>query len=95
MFWLKRCPRCSGDLYGDRDQYGAYVSCLQCGLTRDVLSNVGEPVILGAEPQVTIPLVQEEGEKRRRISHGGRHFARTFAFNFNRDSQGSRAQPAA
>ena len=79
MFWLKRCPRCSGDLYSDHDQYGAYVSCLQCGLVRDVVSDLGEPLKLGAEAQVAVPLAQEEGEKRRRISHGGRHFAKTFA----------------
>ena len=90
MFWLKRCPRCSGDLYSDRDQYGDYVSCLQCGLTRDVVSSLGEPLRLGTEPEVAVPLAQEEGKQRRRISHGGRHFARTFAFN-----QDSRTQPAA
>ena len=95
MFWLKRCPRCSGDLYDDHDQYGAYVSCLQCGLARDLVGNLGEPLRLGAEPQVAAPLAQEEGRKRRRISHGGRHFARTFAFNFNQDSQGSRTKSVA
>ena len=31
MFWLKNCPRCHGDLFQERDQYGWYVSCLQCG----------------------------------------------------------------
>ena len=31
MFWLKSCPRCHGDLFQERDQYGRYVSCLQCG----------------------------------------------------------------
>ena len=95
MFWLKRCPRCSGDLYSDQDQYGAFVSCLQCGLARDVVSNLGEPVRLSSGPQVAAPLPQEEGKKRRRISHGGRHFARTFAFNLNQGSQDSRTRSAA
>ena len=31
MFWLKRCPKCQGDLHGDRDMHGSYVACLQCG----------------------------------------------------------------
>jgi uncharacterized C2H2 Zn-finger protein len=31
MFWLKCCPRCSGDLYEDRDRYGSYVNCMHCG----------------------------------------------------------------
>ena len=36
MFWLKRCPRCEGDLYEDSDIYGHYIACVQCGyyLTR-------------------------------------------------------------
>ena len=31
MFWLKCCPRCQGDLYEDKDTYGRYVACMQCG----------------------------------------------------------------
>jgi hypothetical protein len=31
MMWFKRCPRCHGDLYGNRDVYGRYVACFQCG----------------------------------------------------------------
>lgn len=31
MFMLKGCPRCHGDLYQDRDIYGEYAVCLQCG----------------------------------------------------------------
>jgi hypothetical protein len=31
MFWFKICPRCCGDLSEDRDQYGRYISCIQCG----------------------------------------------------------------
>ena len=31
MFWLKCCPRCEGDLYEDKDTYGRYLACLQCG----------------------------------------------------------------
>jgi hypothetical protein len=36
MFWLKLCPKCRGDLYGEQDCFGPYVGCLQCGryLTR-------------------------------------------------------------
>ncbi|MBI4202200.1 MAG: hypothetical protein HY532_03680 [Chloroflexi bacterium] len=29
--WLKQCPKCQGDLFLDRDMYGPFVSCLQCG----------------------------------------------------------------
>jgi len=31
MLWFKQCPRCQGDLHNDRDTYGHYVACLQCG----------------------------------------------------------------
>ena len=31
MLYLKGCPRCAGDIYADRDEYGAYRQCLQCG----------------------------------------------------------------
>ena len=34
--FLKQCPRCSGDLSTDSDQYGSYVHCLQCGYTADI-----------------------------------------------------------
>lgn len=30
------CPKCSGDLEVRRDIYGMFVSCLQCGLHRDL-----------------------------------------------------------
>ena len=31
MLWLKSCPKCGGDLYGNRDHFGWFVACLQCG----------------------------------------------------------------
>jgi len=30
-YWLKYCPRCRGDLREEADQYGAFISCVQCG----------------------------------------------------------------
>ena len=30
------CPKCSGDLEFRRDVYGIFVSCLQCGLQKDL-----------------------------------------------------------
>ena len=43
--WLKGCVRCRGDLSLERDQYGAYVACLQCG------ARVWEPGSLAPTPQ--------------------------------------------
>jgi hypothetical protein len=31
MVWLKGCRRCGGDLYSEKDEYGLYIACLQCG----------------------------------------------------------------
>jgi hypothetical protein len=31
-----RCPRCGGNQFRVRDQFGDYLSCLQCGRTVDV-----------------------------------------------------------
>ena len=33
---FKACPRCKGDLIGDRDIYGEYRQCLQCGHMEDI-----------------------------------------------------------
>lgn len=36
MLRLKSCPRCNGDVLLDRDQYGWYEQCLQCGYLSDM-----------------------------------------------------------
>ena len=41
MLRLKSCPRCKGDIVRDRDQWGWYEQCIQCGYLRD-LQNVVE-----------------------------------------------------
>jgi len=80
VFWFRGCPRCSGDLYQDWDCYGRFITCVQCGFTRDIpVGAVGRPT-LTAEP-VPLPAVPpSQGNKHHRRSHGGRHFARTFDF---------------
>ena len=46
MYFLKQCPRCNGDLAADSDQYGDFVSCLQCGLCKDVqVMASGSPIV--------------------------------------------------
>ena len=41
MLKLKGCPKCKGDVHLDRDQYGWYEQCFQCGCMRD-LPNIVE-----------------------------------------------------
>ncbi len=31
MVWTRCCPRCEGDLQDNRDIYGGYFVCIQCG----------------------------------------------------------------
>jgi len=31
MVWLKSCPRCSGDIFLERNIGESYMMCLQCG----------------------------------------------------------------
>jgi len=41
MLKLKGCPRCKeGDIAFDRDQYGWYEYCIQCGYMRDLIGMV-------------------------------------------------------
>jgi hypothetical protein len=68
MYWLKQCPKCEGDLVSDRDEYGEYISCLQCGMCRDIVAAPPATLIarssrvqlsageaLSSEPDWTIP----------------------------------------
>jgi len=46
MVYFKSCPRCKGDIAVRSDWFGDYISCLQCGWSRetsaDPLSRLGE-----------------------------------------------------
>lgn len=33
---LKVCPKCGGKMMPDRDEYGAYEQCIQCGYLMDL-----------------------------------------------------------
>ena len=49
---LGSCPKCiGGDLHVDRDMYGWYLKCLQCGYLRDLPRTVeAKPVSNRAPP---------------------------------------------
>ena len=79
MFWFKLCPRCSGDLFQEEDQYGSFITCMQCGLNKDVAASEDGMMFISAEPVPALVTPEPDGSKRRRISHGGRHFAKTLA----------------
>ncbi len=77
MYWLKLCPRCNGDLFEDRDQYGSFITCMQCGFSKDVPAGTMGTFDVTTEP-VPAPVVPASNGTRRRISHGGRHLSKTF-----------------
>ena len=52
MLRLKGCPRCKGDVVVERDQWGWYEQCIQCGYLRDL--------------QNAVEVKQQEAHKRRR-----------------------------
>ena len=39
---FKACPKCQGDLQVKKDIYGMLISCLQCGLQRDLDAPIPE-----------------------------------------------------
>ena len=51
MIKFKGCPKCKGDLYLNKDMYGKYFNCLQCGYMKDLAKEteieVREPVAAG------------------------------------------------
>ncbi len=36
MMYLKHCRKCRGDMYLDKDHYGTFLVCLQCGNYHDL-----------------------------------------------------------
>ena len=53
MWRLKGCQKCGGDVFIERDEYGWYQECLQCGW-RDELTvsfkTAGQPATKDKEP---------------------------------------------
>ena len=52
MLYFKSCPKCNGDMYLDRDAYGSFRQCLQCGNLQDL---VEKAAILPAAPVTAKP----------------------------------------
>ena len=36
VFYFKGCPRCKGDVYVEKDSFGTYRKCLQCGRMQEL-----------------------------------------------------------
>lgn len=43
MFYLKGCTKCQGDLTLEKDAYGDFLKCMQCGTLIEVQVEVYSP----------------------------------------------------
>ena len=46
MWRLKSCPRCSGDMFIDKERNSWYEECLQCGFSRELV----DMALVNSEP---------------------------------------------
>lgn len=67
-YWLKKCPKCSGDLREELDTLGSYVQCLQCGY---MLTHIQEAALM-TSGVIDEPLVREEEPQHSVSQHGRR-----------------------
>lgn len=51
MMFLKGCPKCSGDMHLNKDLYGQYVTCFQCGYMKDVTDGYKKPLVRDLDRQ--------------------------------------------
>ncbi len=63
IIWNKRCKRCHGNLAVEHDEYGTYLSCLQCGAVEiyapePVATRHSTPVLDGDEETTAAPKVK-------------------------------------
>ena len=59
MIFFKACPRCSGDMHVNRDIYGDYKECLNCGNMQDLES---------AEARHIFPSATMTKKKKRKVA---------------------------
>ena len=72
MLRQKSCPRCKkGDIGVDRDQYGWYEYCIQCGYTRDLVDLAGPEQERAVDEKKEACVVKKAGEKADRGRKAG------------------------
>ena len=64
------CPRCNnGEIFIDRDHYGWYECCLQCGYSRDLPDIISPvPVRPSGVAKEIVPMLKERSSSRRKRS---------------------------
>jgi len=66
-YYLRNCPKCDGDLYKDKDIYGEFLSCLQCGFLKDLTCQEPDSVVRRANMADT----QKIGQPRKTSQNNG------------------------
>ena len=60
----------------DRDEYGKFIKCMQCGFIRDIPIS-GGMLVIPAESMPVPGAITSDGAKLKRHSHGGRRYRET------------------
>ena len=69
MFYLKGCSKCQGDLTPEKDAYGAFLKCLQCGKLTEANEAGGRRSVLhGATFNEVAIRALSEGEVRTAVA---------------------------
>jgi ssDNA-binding Zn-finger/Zn-ribbon topoisomerase 1 len=45
MIFFKSCPKCQGDMLLEKDPFGDYKHCLQCGLYEDLSTTLAGEMV--------------------------------------------------
>ena len=53
MFYFKSCIKCHGDQTLEKDSFGAYLKCLQCGTYTEVKETQGQQSVLNGSVSIT------------------------------------------
>ena len=53
MFYFKSCTKCHGDQTLEKDSFGAYLKCLQCGTYTEVKESEGQISVLNGSVAIT------------------------------------------
>ena len=53
MFYFKSCTKCHGDQTLEKDSFGAYLKCLQCGTYIEVKESQGQISVLNGSLAIT------------------------------------------
>ena len=60
----RRCPKCGGNLYLDRDYNGWYEQCLQCGFIKDLAVVYEHKVRAEKENKKPVQVKSRSGTKK-------------------------------